>query len=281
MKVGFIGAGRMGAPMVYRLARAGHDVRVLGRSPEKRSALAELGTTAVGDLAQVAGGADAVVVCVFTDQQVRTVCLDGGLLGAMAAGSVLVVHTTGSPRTVEDLAAVGTDRDVAVVDAPVSGGPHDIAAGALTVFAGGSVDAVAQVQPVLSAYADPLLHVGALGAGQIVKLVNNTLFAASIGAVAAGVELAGRLGVGEARLLAALQHGSAGRALAGIAARGSVTSFVDVAGGFVGKDIEVVRAVLADLGGDLGVLENLVTAGLDAGSRPDTANVVVPGRHYC
>ena len=96
---------------------------------------------------------------------------------AMAPGAVLVIHTTGSPRTAETIAARGID----VVDAPVSGGPHDIAAGHVTLFVGGDDDAVARVKPVLSAYGDPILHVGRTGAGQLVKLVNNTLFAAQIG----------------------------------------------------------------------------------------------------
>ncbi|MCB0947296.1 MAG: NAD(P)-binding domain-containing protein, partial [Mycobacterium sp.] len=97
MKIGFVGAGRMGAPMVRRLAEAGHTVAALGRDDEKRSAIAELGARPVASLAEVAAGADAVIVCVFTDEQVRRVCLDDGLLAAMPSGSVLVLHTTGSP----------------------------------------------------------------------------------------------------------------------------------------------------------------------------------------
>ena len=196
-RVGFVGAGRMGGPMVRRLVEAGHDVRALGRSPEKRAAVEELGAQAVTDLALVAEGADAVIVCVFTDEQVRQVCLESDLVAAMAPGAVLVIHTTGSPRTAETIAARGID----VVDAPVSGGPHDIAAGHVTLFVGGDDDAVARVRPLLSAYGDPILHVGRTGAGQLVKLVNNTLFAAQIGLVAEGVRLGGRLGIEESALL--------------------------------------------------------------------------------
>ena len=217
-RVGFVGAGRMGAPMVRRLVDAGHDVRALGRSPEKRAAVQELGAQAVTDLAGVAEGADAVIVCVFTDEQVRQVCLESDLVAAMAPGAVLVIHTTGSPRTAEAIAARGID----VVDAPVSGGPHDIAAGHVTLFVGGDDDAVARVKPVLSAYGDPILHVGRTGAGQLVKLVNNTLFAAQIGVVAEGVRLGGRLGIEESALLGALTHGSASScALGKIAMAGS------------------------------------------------------------
>ncbi|ORV99969.1 6-phosphogluconate dehydrogenase [Mycobacterium kyorinense] len=240
--------------MVARLAEAGHDVRVLGRSDEKRAAIGQLGATAMADAASVTSQADVVVVCVFSDEQVRQVCLEGDL--SMAPGSVLVVHTTGSPRTVENIAvSLGID----VVDAPVSGGPHNAAAGTLTLFVGGADDAVARARPVLSCYGDPVLHVGPLGAGQKVKLVNNALFAAQIGLLSASVDLAERLGVPEPTLLSALPHGSAAsRVLDLVAAGGSVASFTQMAGEFVGKDVAVVRGVAAELGSDLGVLENVI-----------------------
>jgi 2-hydroxy-3-oxopropionate reductase len=223
MKVGFIGAGRMGRPMVARLAEAGHEVRVLGRSAEKRTAIAQLGAKAVADIAEVGAPADAVMVCVFTDEQVQQVCLDSNLLATMASGPAVVVHTTGSPRTVEAIATHAASHGVGVVDAPVSGSPHAAAAGALTLFVGGADDAVARLRPVLSCYGDPVLHVGPLGAGLKVKLVNNALFAAHIGVLSGAVELGARLGVPEAVLLAALPHGSAAsRVLEIVAAAGQL-----------------------------------------------------------
>lgn len=245
--------------MVDRLVGAGHEVRVLGRSDEKLAAIAESGAAALSDIADVSALADVVVVCVFTDEQVRQVCLDSVLLTAMRPGSILVVHTTGSPRTVESIAAGAADVDV--VDAPVSGGPHNAAAGALTLFVGGADDAVARVRPVLSCYGDPVLHVGPLGAGQKVKLVNNALFAAHIGLLSGSVELGARLGVPESTLLAALPHGSAAsRVLDIVAAGGSVASFTRVAGEFVGKDVAVVRSIAAELGSDLGLLDDAIDA---------------------
>jgi NAD binding domain of 6-phosphogluconate dehydrogenase len=92
-----------------------------------------------------------------------------------------VVHTTGSPRTVETIAVRAAPHDIDVVDSPVSGGPHNAAARALTAFVGGAEEAVARVRPVLSCYRDPVLHVGPLGDGPKVKLVNNALFAAQSG----------------------------------------------------------------------------------------------------
>jgi 3-hydroxyisobutyrate dehydrogenase-like beta-hydroxyacid dehydrogenase len=281
MKVGFVGAGAMGAPMVTRLLAAGHDVRALGRTDEKRSALTELGAAPVGELDEVAAASEVVVVCVFTDDQVRQVCLgsdgdaetdskdSGGLISSMTPGSVLVLHTTGSPRTAQRLAELGAPRRIEVLDAPVSGGPHDIGAGRITLFVGGESAALERVRPVLAAYADPILHVGAVGAGQKVKLVNNTLFAAQLGLLTEGVRLASELGVSETALLAALPHGSAAsRVLAGVAGRGSVAGFIEVAGGFVRKDVDVVRRVVAEFGGDLGVLNDLASTGLGTEKSP-------------
>jgi 3-hydroxyisobutyrate dehydrogenase-like beta-hydroxyacid dehydrogenase len=248
VKVGFIGAGRMGRPMAARLVAAGHEVSAVGRTVDKRRDLEQLGVSAVGEVAEAGAQADVVVLCVFTDEQVRQVCLDSPLLPTMPSGSALVVHTTTSPKTIEAIAARADAVDV--VDAPVSGAPHDVAAGRITLFVGGADDVVARLRPVLGCYGDPILHVGPCGAGQKVKLVNNALFAGHIGLLA------------EAKrptLLGARPHGSASsRVLNIVAARGSVASFIEVASEFVGKDVNVVRSMAAELGTDLGALDDAI-----------------------
>lgn len=259
MRIGFVGAGRIGGPMVARLVDAGHDVRVLARTDERRAAIVELGATPVSDSTAVAMEADVVVVCVFTDDQVRQACVDDGLLDAMPTGSVLVVHTTGSPRTSEALAAHAPG--VHVVDAPVSGGPHDVAAGRIALFVGGDDDVVARVRTVLGAYGDPVLHVGGLGSGQKVKLINNVAFAAQLGLIAEAVRFAGDLGVEESAVLTALGHGSGGsRALGFVANAGSIAGFVDGVGEFIGKDVAVARRTASELGASLGTLDAVVDA---------------------
>jgi 3-hydroxyisobutyrate dehydrogenase-like beta-hydroxyacid dehydrogenase len=262
-RVGFIGTGRIGGPMVARLATAGHDVRVLVRRAEKRSTVEALGAQPVSTLDEVADSADTVIICVFTDEQVQQICLESDLLPAMKPGTVLVVHTTGSPVTAEAIAARADRHFIDVVDAPISGGPHDVAAGQVTLFVGGGDDAVAQICPVLSCYGDPILHVGATGAGQRVKLLNNLLFAAQIGLVAETIELGNRLGISESTLLQALPHGSGtSSALSKIAAAGSAETFINAVGDFIGKDVEVIRETLAELGSDLSPLDDIVNAGL-------------------
>ncbi|OBG96174.1 6-phosphogluconate dehydrogenase [Mycobacterium sp. E3251] len=232
--------------MVTRLIAAGHDVWAVGRTADKRSDLEQLGARAVHDAAGAGARADVVVLSVFSDEQVREVCLDGGLLSAMQPGAALVVHTTASPKT---------------IDAAVSGGPHDIAAGRLTLFVGGTDEAVRRVRPLLSCYGDPVLHVGPTGTGQKVKLVNNALFAGHIGLLAESIGLGERLGVPESTLLAALAHGSAGsRVLSLVAASGSVASFMEIAGEFVDKDVSLVRGISEELGADLGALDGVIKA---------------------
>nr|WP_090344243.1 NAD(P)-dependent oxidoreductase [Mycolicibacterium malmesburyense]CRL75611.1 beta-hydroxyacid dehydrogenase [Mycolicibacterium malmesburyense] len=260
-RIGFVGTGRMGTPMVRRLVESGHEVRALGRTDEKCAALRDIGAHPVTRTSDVADGADVVVVCVFTDEQVRQVCTTDGLAAGMRKGSTLVIHTTGSPATARKLAA--EFPDIGVVDAPVSGGPHNIAAGEVTLFVGGEADVVDKVRPVLAGYGDPILHVGALGAGQAVKLVNNSLFAAQIGLLQSAVDLGARLGVGEGDLLKSLTHGS-GTSRVGefIATRGSVQGFVADVGEFIGKDVAVVRQTAGELGSDLGLLDDVIDAGI-------------------
>ncbi|GAT07079.1 6-phosphogluconate dehydrogenase [Mycolicibacterium acapulense] len=278
-RVGFVGAGRMGAPMVRRLIEAGHEVRALGRTDEKCAALRDIGAQPVTRAADVADGADAVAICVFTDEQVSQVCLDDGLAAAMQPGGALIIHTTGSPATTRRLAAEFTDIDV--VDAPVSGGPHNIAAGEVTLFVGGAHAAVNKVRPVLASYGDPILHVGEIGAGQAVKLVNNSLFAAQIGLLRTAVDLGARLGVQEAELLTSLTHGS-GTSRVGefIAARGSVQGFVTDVGEFIGKDVAVVRQTAGELGSDLGLLDEVIDAGILAINSGDSPYQEASGEAY-
>jgi 3-hydroxyisobutyrate dehydrogenase-like beta-hydroxyacid dehydrogenase len=255
LRVGFVGAGRIGLPMVRRLVAAGHRVMVSARTEEARTVLGRLGAVPCAEPAAAADGADVVALCVYSDQQVRDIALDGGLLAAMAPGSALVVHTTGSPTTVAALVEHARQRDVEVVDAPISGGPHDIDAGSVTLFVGATDAGLSRARPVLSAYGDPILHFGPPGAGQLVKLLNNAVFAANIGVVAEALRVARELGVEESSVLAGISAGSgSSRALLGIAATGSVATFAHNVGEFVGKDVAVVRAVGAELGVDFGVL---------------------------
>lgn len=256
MRIAVIGAGRMGRPMAERLRAEGHMVILLARGADRRAQAEAGGFAWVGTVADAARDADLVLVIVLRDDQVRTVCLGpDGALATMRPGATLIQHTTCDPATVELLAAEGAARGVRVLDAAISGGPHDIAAGALTLWVGGDRNAIEDLRPVLSAYASPIVPVGAPGAGQRVKLVNNALFVAQVGLAIDAVRVAGAMGIDEAAILDALRHGSgASRALGIVANAGSVDAVAGRLGALMRKDIAVVRENADRLGLDLGVI---------------------------
>lgn len=249
----------MGMPIVTRLAAAGEDVRVLVRSEANAEAVLNAGAIPVHSADAVATGASAVIVCVHKDEQVREICFDNDLMDAMSAGSVLIVHTTGSPHTVQEIDASLAGRDISVVDAPVSGGPDDIAAGSITVFVGGSRPAVSDAVPIMSLYADPIRHVGPLGSGQSMKLVNNAVFLANIEIITAATTFGIELGMNESTMIDCLRVGSADSyALAGVQASGGAESFGRSVAEFLNKDVDVVHAVAAATGADLGSIAPLL-----------------------
>jgi 3-hydroxyisobutyrate dehydrogenase-like beta-hydroxyacid dehydrogenase len=257
LRIGFVGAGQMGMPMVRRLVAAGHEVAVHARRPEARAACEAVGARATDDLTAAVTGADAVVVCVFSDTQLREVALrPDGILAAMGPGSLLVIHTTGSPATAPLLAERGADLRIRVVEAPVSGSATDIDEGRVTVLLGGAPEDLAAARAVVGAYGDPIFEVGELGTAQAVKLLNNALFAGNLQLVAEVERLAGELGVDWAKAAAVFQRSSGtSRALEIVASMGSVQSLVGAAGHFLVKDVTEVVATAATLGIDLGQLE--------------------------
>ncbi|WP_406449786.1 NAD(P)-dependent oxidoreductase [Streptomyces sp. NBC_01622] len=262
MRIGFIGWGRMGRPIVDRLTAAGHDVTVRVRRPEARAAAQESGLATADTVPATVRDADAVFVAVLKDEQVRAVCLGAdGALSAMKPGATLVQHTTSDPATAQLLAEAGAERGVGVLDAALSGGPHDIAAGRLTLWVGGEEAQLDAMRPLLETYASPVMFVGPAGNGQRVKLVNNALFVAQVGLVVDAVRVAGSLGIDEKAILAALQHGSgASRALGVVAGGGSVEAVAERLADLMRKDVDVVREVARGAGADLGIIGTVLSS---------------------
>ncbi|WP_078652554.1 NAD(P)-dependent oxidoreductase [Streptomyces sp. NRRL F-525] len=262
MRIGVIGSGRMGRPIVDRLMTAGHDVTMHTRRPETRAIARKAGASWADTIEETVRGADAVFVVVLTDEQVRSVCLGpDGALAAMSAGATLVQHTTSDPETARLLFEAGAERGVGVLDAALSGGPHDIAAGRLTLWVGGDEAQLEETRPLLEAYASPILFVGPAGNGQRVKLVNNALFVAQVGLAVDAVRVAGSLGIDENVILAALQHGSgASRALGVVARGGSVDSVAVRLADLMSKDVAVVREVARSTGADLGIIGTVLSS---------------------
>src|SRR5439155_22038828 len=128
------------------------------------------------------------------------------IVATMRPGATLVNHTTGSPTTALLLTDAAAKRDVGMLDCALSGGPNDIAAGRLTLLVGGDEAVLDTVRPALSAYSDPIIHVGAVGDGQRAKLVNNALFAAQVALVAEAERVAAGLGIEARKARDAIQH---------------------------------------------------------------------------
>ncbi|MBY0302513.1 MULTISPECIES: NAD(P)-dependent oxidoreductase [Sphingomonas] len=203
MKIAFIGTGVMGAPMARHLAAAGHDVTVYNRTRAK----AEATGLAVADTPAVAArGAAAVVTCVGNDADLEAVTLGaGGAFSAMADDAVFIDHTTVSAGIARRLAAA---RALSV-DAPVSGGQAGAEAGKLSIMCGGSADALAKAEPVMQAYAARIVHVGAAGAGQQTKMVNQICIAGVLQGVAEGLRFAQKSGLDLDKVLEAVSGGAA------------------------------------------------------------------------
>jgi len=257
-RVGFVGAGRMGLPMVERLAAAGHDLVVYARRPELAASLGRLGVRCTSELAEVAAGAEVLLACVFSDEQLADIA--GPLAAALPDGAVFASHVTGRASTL--LSVAERFRGIEVVDAPVSGAPDDIRAGRLAVLLGGPPAARARAAGVVGAYADPILETGELGSALAVKLVNNFLFAANAQVLAEAVRLGSELGVDPGQLLAALNVMSGGSQVSRRAAVGAdMTAFATRIGPFMKKDVAVCLEQAAERGVDPGLLVEVVRRG--------------------
>jgi len=210
MKVGVIGLGTMGAPMARHLLAAGHEVTVWNRTRHREEPLAALGATRAESAAAAADGADAVLTCVSDDPDLEKVVLGAdGVASTLPAGAVLVDCSTASPSLARTLAEALAVDGRFFVDAPVSGGSEGAEKGTLTVFLGGSDEAVALAMPVVEAFGGRITHLGPAGSGQAAKAVNQVVLAGAYAGVAEGVVLAERFGLPPEALLAALGAGAA------------------------------------------------------------------------
>jgi 3-hydroxyisobutyrate dehydrogenase len=210
MKIGVIGLGTMGAPMARHLINAGHDVTVWNRTRHREEPLAELGAARADSAAGAADGADAVLTCVSDDPDLEEVVFGpDGVASTLRSGAVLVDCSTASPSLARSLAERLAVDGRFFADAPVSGGSEGAEKGTLTVFLGGSDDAVALAMPVVQAFGSRITHLGPAGSGQAAKAVNQVVLAGVYAGVAEGVVLAERFGLPADALLEALGAGAA------------------------------------------------------------------------
>lgn len=209
--VGFIGLGIMGAPMAASLLKAGFTVTIWNRSPSRTKPLVEAGANQADSPAKVAAVSDVTLSCVTNSGDVEEVALGpGGVIEGAKAGSVYVDCSTISPETARKVAETLAKRDVAMLDAPVSGGDVGAKAGTLAIMVGGEAATFARCLPVLEAMGKTIVHVGPNGAGQVVKLCNQIAGGLNLLAAAEAIALARRAGVDPSKMLEVVSAGAAG-----------------------------------------------------------------------
>ncbi len=209
--IGFIGLGIMGRGMVQNLLEAGFRVRVWNRTAERMTGLVNAGAEAGSDPADVAAQTDIAITCVSDTPDVEAVILgDRGVLAGSDPGSLVVDMSTISPSVTRDIAAQLLDSDVQMLDAPISGGSEGAAKGTLSIMVGGAPEHVARAMPAFEAMGKTITHVGPIGAGQTVKLVNQIVVVVNMLAAAEGLLFAQAAGVDLEKTLDAITGGAAG-----------------------------------------------------------------------
>jgi len=249
LHAGFVGLGNQGGPMAMRIAQAGIPLNVWARRPEALAPYIAAGARPAGTLAELGAHAQAVGICVFGDADVLQVA--EAVLPGMAAGGVLLIHSTVHPDTIAKVARMASQRDVAVLDAPVSGGASAASEGRLTVMVGGNASALAKVRPIIDSYAGQVSHLGGLGAGTMAKLVNNAIMAANLASAHEAIPAGSALGLDRAVLLELIAASSgASFSLNLYAGRGGLEDFshsVDL----LTKDVDLLEAVSQSAGIDV------------------------------
>lgn len=207
MNVGFIGLGVMGRPMALHLQRAGHELFVWARRP---ASVEGLPASLCASPAELGRRCEVVFTVVTSSADVENVCLgENGLVEGMAPGAVVVDCSTIAPDAARRIAARLGEKQIEMLDAPVSGGAQGAIDATLAIMAGGKAAVLARVLPLLECLGKRIVHVGPNGAGQVAKACNQMIMVAAIQAAAEAMRLAAAAGVDCGKVRQALAGGSA------------------------------------------------------------------------
>ncbi|MFT4793535.1 MAG: 2-hydroxy-3-oxopropionate reductase [Paracoccaceae bacterium] len=208
LTVAFLGTGLMGAPMARNILKAGFAVTVWNRSRAKAEALEADGAQVADTAAAAVAGADFVITMLSDGGAVADLLFTQGVAAAMKPGAAVIDMSSIKPAEATDHAAKLAAMGLGHIDAPVSGGTRGAAGATLAIMAGGDAALIARAHAVLSAMGRPV-RVGPVGAGQLSKLVNQTIVAVTIGVVAEAMLLAREGGADPAAIRDALKGGFA------------------------------------------------------------------------
>jgi 3-hydroxyisobutyrate dehydrogenase len=210
VRVGFVGLGTMGGAMAANAARAGFSVAAWNRTTGRAEGLAELGITLAESPAAVATASELVITIVSDTPDVEAVLFGpGGVAQGARAESLVVDMSTIAPSATREFAARLAERDVAMLDAPVSGGSEGAKKGTLSIFVGGEAADLDRARPVLEVLGTTITHMGPIGSGQAAKAVNQVILAGAYLGVAEGIVLAIKAGLDVEQLVGALAGGAA------------------------------------------------------------------------
>lgn len=177
MDVGYVGLGSMGGAIARRMLLS-RKLRLFDLNPERAAQFASAGGTPTQSLAALASQSDTICMCLPTSNEVRAAIFgDDGLAKGLKPGTILADMTTGDPLQTKEMAKTLAERGIELIDAPVSGGPDGAAAGTLAIMVGGTDAQFARIRPLFESVSPNVYHMGALGTGQTMKLVNNLLMA--------------------------------------------------------------------------------------------------------
>lgn len=250
-KIGFIGLGIMGRGMTVNLLKAGYAVTVWNRTARRMDEFVQAGAKPARSPADLASQCDLILICVSDTPDVEQVILgQDGVLGGISAGKLVVDHSTISPQATRAIGAKLAEKGAAMLDAPVSGGSEGAARGTLSIMVGGEVAAFERARPVLEVYGRTITHVGDLGSGQMVKLVNQILVVGTMLAVSEGLLFAQAGGLDLEKTLKAVEGGAAGSWM--LSNRGSQAIVRDFRPGFTidlqQKDLRLVLQAADQMG---------------------------------
>lgn len=186
--LGFIGTGKMGTPMIANLLKAGYQVTAFNRSEGSLAAIESAGAIRASSIAQVAEFSDVVLTSLTNQQSVRDVYLGAdGLTASARAGQIYIDTSTNDVDLMREIDAALEAKGASFLDAPVSGGVPGAEAGSLTVMTGGDESVYNSALPILQVIGGNVHHLGPVGAGTAVKLVNQLLVGINMAAVAEGL----------------------------------------------------------------------------------------------
>jgi len=250
-KIGFIGLGIMGRGMTRNLLKAGFDVTVWNRTTSRMDELGAEGAKTAQSPADLAAQCDILITCVSDTPDVEAVILgENGVIHGIKSGALVIDMSTISPQATREIAAQLAQKGAEMLDAPISGGSEGAAKGTLSIMVGGAAAQVERAMPIFQAMGKTITHIGDIGSGQLVKLVNQILVVGNMLAVSEALLFAQAGGLDLSKTLNAVAGGAAGSWM--LSNRGSQAIVRDFRPGFTidlqQKDLRLVLEASDQMG---------------------------------